>query len=158
MRTTSPMTPTTEFPQLLDRALAEVQQSTRELVAAHGFDRFSHWEYADADGVLIFRNPGVDEFLVPAQLVGYHHPAQSLWQWAWDDSRVPVAFARTATAARHWGNAQGVDALTKPATFADEHLAWRLTAFAAKLTGYPGIYRGESGPRFLYLAFAVPRA
>ncbi|QEL15043.1 DUF6882 domain-containing protein [Limnoglobus roseus] len=149
------MTPTTEFPKLLDLALAEVQQKTRELITTHGLDKFPQWEHDAANGAIIFRTPGLDEFVVPAQLIGYHHPAQSLWQWAWDDPAVPANFVRSATAARNWGRAQDIEAVASPTTFADEALAWRLTAFAARLTGWPAIYRGQSESRFLYFAFAV---
>ncbi len=149
------MTPTTEFPKLLDLALAEVQQSTRELLAKHSLDQFPQWEHDATNGAIIFRTPGVDEYAVPAQLIGYHHPAQSLWQWAWDDPTVPSDFRRSAVTARNWGATQNIEVLTAPTLFADEPLAWRLTAFAARLTGCPGIYRGESGLRFLYFAFAV---
>lgn len=149
------MTPTTEFPKLLDIALAEVLPMTRALVAKHGLDKFAEWHCDDVNGALIFRNPGVDEFAVPYQLIGTHHPAESLWRWAWDDAAVNAHFVRSAEKVRDWGQAQSIELLTAPTTFADETLAWKLTAFAARLTGLPGIYRGQSGPRVLHFAFAV---
>lgn len=149
------LTPTTEFPKLLDLAMAEVQQSTHELFTEHGLDQFAEWQCDDVNGALIFRNPGVDQLAVPYQLIGSHHPAESLWRWAWDDYTVNANYTRSAITARNWGLAQGIDLLTAPTTFADATLAWKLTAFAARLTGCPGIYRGQVGNRILHFAFAV---
>ncbi len=149
------MTPTSEFPKLLDIAFAEVQRYTRELVQRHALATYPQWGYDENRAFLTFTN-GVDQFVVLAQLVGYWFPDDSKWQWAWDDSTLPERVARSAVAAREWGKVNEIELLTSPTVAADETLSWKLTAYAAKLTGCPGVYRCQSGPRFLYFAFAVP--
>jgi hypothetical protein len=150
------MTPTDEFPKLLDLAMAEVQQNTRELVDRNSLAAFRQWAFDERTGRLSFQNPGVDEFVVPAQLLGFWNPADSRWQWAWSDSTLPPHAVRASAAARDWGAAHAVTLLTASTSSAEEPLAWKLAAFAARLTGWPAVYRGSSGARFQYLAFAGP--
>jgi hypothetical protein len=148
------MTPTDEFPKLLDLAMAEVQQETQRVMAAYALTHYPQWGYDERNALLTFAD-GRNQVVADAQLAGFWYPADARWQWGWFDQKLPEAVSRAARAVRGWGEANGVALLTDPAPAADETLAWKLTAFTARLTGLPAVYRCQSGPRFLYLAFAV---
>lgn len=149
------MTPTSEFPKLLDLALQDVQSETRTIVDRYALSSYPSWGYDESKAFLTFTN-GVDQFTVLAQLVGFWNPDDSTWHWAWDDATLHERVTRSARSAREWGKVNEIELLTTAKIPADETLAWKLTAFAAKLTGCPGVYRCRSGTSFLHFAFAVP--
>ncbi len=149
------MTPTSEFPQLLDLAMAEAQRETREIMEQHALDTYPNWHYDESKAFLTFAKND-DQFVVLAQLVGFWSPTESIWEWSWNDASLPERITRSAIAARGWGQTNEIELLTNPTTTADESLCWKLTAFAAKLTGCPGVYRCQSQSRILYFAFALP--
>ena len=150
------MTPTTEFPKLLDLALAEVQVNTRELVQKLQLASYAQWGLDEQNARLVFSNPGANPLAIAMQVIGSYDPKQLVWRWAWSLGTLPTNALRAANATREWGQTQEIELLTTPSASADEADCWKLTAFAARLTGWPAMYRGQTESGFLYLAFAGP--
>ena len=150
------MNPTTEFPKLLDLALAEIQASTGELIARHGLAGYAGFEIDEPDARLTFID-GPRRLGVPVQFLGYFHAGESEWQWAWSDPSLSETVTRAARAAREWGVANDIALLVRTHRGAVEEGCWKLAAFAAKLTGWPAIYRCPLANRFLFVAFGHPQ-
>jgi hypothetical protein len=89
-----------------------------------------------------------------AQAIGLHDPSTNAWQWSWNDPSFPPHLVQAASHARDWGRHNAIAVLSEPTATIDETTAFKLTAFAARLVGWPGIYRGVGGPQIIYLAFA----
>lgn len=151
------MNPATEFPKLLDLALAEIQDGTRALAGKYGLAGFAGFEIDERTARLTFVD-GARRLGVPIQLLGWHRPDAPAWQWAWSDSTLPANLTRGAAEARGWGEANQIPALTQAEFGADEPACWKLAAFAARLSGWPAVYRCPVGERFLFVAFGDPAA
>lgn len=149
------MDATTEFPKLLDLAMAEIQTSTRELVERHNLAGYSGFEVDEPAGRLTFVDGG-RRLSVPVQFLGYFHADDAEWQWAWSDPSLSESITRAARAAREWGVANDIALLVRTHRGAVEEGCWKLAAFAAKLTGWPAIYRCPLANRFLFVAFGHP--
>ena len=151
------MNPTTEFPKLLELAYAEVQAGTRDLVNRYSLGDYPSFEFDEPNARLVFVD-GSRRLAVPVQLIGYHFPRESEWQWAWSDPSLSVGITRSARAARAWGEANDIALLTRTHRGAVEDGCWRLSAFAARLTHWPAVYRCPFANRYLYIAFGAPTA
>ncbi len=151
------MNPTTEFPKLLELAFAEIQAGTRELVERHRLGDYPGFEFDEPNARLVFVD-GPKRLAVPAQILGYFFPANSQWQWAWSDTSLAEGITRSAREARAWGEANDIALLTRTHRGAVEDGCWRLAAFAARLTGWPAVYRCPFANRYLYVAFGAPAA
>lgn len=149
------MTPTTEFPQLLERALAEAQAGTRELVERYSLANFPAYELDLPNARLGFAD-GDKRLYVPIQVLGIHHADANEWQWAWDDAAVPDRLTRSAREALAWGRLNGIPSLLDPRVPANPDDCWRFAAFAARLTGWPALYLVPTLGRTTYLAFGIP--
>lgn len=150
------MDPTTEFPKLLDLALAEIQLGTRELVERHGLAGYAGFEIDEPTARLTFVD-GPRRLSVPVQFLGYFQADVSKWQWAWSDPSLSEGITKCARAAREWGAANDIALLTKTHRGAVEDGCWKLAAFAAKLTGWPAVYCCPLANRFLFVAFGHPQ-
>ena len=146
----TPTTAVTEFPKLLDLALAEAQEGTRELVSKYQLDQIANVRLNLALGSLIFG----DEASFDVQVVGSFDAASGFWRWAWGDPNVPRSLGLAAAHAKAFGKANEIVALTNSPNVATEADGWRWTAFAARLIEWPAIYRLplDTGP-LLFLAF-----
>jgi hypothetical protein len=151
------MTPTTEFPKLMEIALAEIQSGTRELVERYALANYPGFEIDEPNARLVFVN-GPNRLALPAQMLGYHVPDRNEWQWAWSDPSLSVKVTRSARAARSWGEANEIALLARTHRGAVEDGCWRLAAFAARLSGWPALYRCPFANRYLYVAFGAPAA
>jgi hypothetical protein len=157
MHKTNRMTPTTEFPQMLERALAEAQAGTRDLVERFSLATFPAYELDLPNARLGFAD-GDQRFAVPIQVLGRYHADASEWHWAWSDPALPDGITRSAREARAWGRVNDIAQLVNPVVAAVPDGCWRLAAFAARLTGWQALYCVPSGDRSIFLAFGAPAA
>jgi hypothetical protein len=149
------MTPTSEFPQLLELALSEIQAGTRELVERYSLANFPAYELDLRNARLGFAD-GDKRLYVPIQVLGVHHADANEWQWAWDDAAVPDRLTRSAREALAWGRANEIAQLVNPRVPANPDACWRFAAFAARLTGWTALYSVPSLGRTTFLAFGIP--
>ena len=146
------MNPTaaSEFPKLLDLALAEVQAGTKELISKYQLESFDKVRLDLAYGQLIFG----DDLRFDIQVVGSFDAVSGVWRWGWSDPNVSRSIGLAAAHAKGFGKANEIVALTNSLNIATEEDSWRWTAFAARLIDWPAIYRLplDTGP-LLFLAF-----
>lgn len=147
------MTAASEFGKLLDLALAEAKTMTDEQMRLHKLDGLAGWSLDEARGRLLFGDPRGRYAIMAAQAIGLYDPAKQQWQWAWADQSFPAHLVQAAQHVRVWGQVNEIPLLTEPMQTIAEADAFRLTAFAARFIGWPGIYRGETKPQSIFLAF-----
>lgn len=129
-------TPSSEFPKLLELALAEAKAGTQELVDQYQLAGKHSFRLEPDRGRLGF---GDVEFEL--QVVGALDSAKGTWRWEWADGSLPKEVGVAAAHAKAFGEANEIDVLTSPASPATEAECWRYTAFAARLINWPAIYR-----------------
>jgi hypothetical protein len=112
-------TPSSEFPKLLELALAEAKAGTQELVDQYQLAGKHSFRLEPDRGRLGF----------------------GTWRWEWADGSLPREVGLAAAHAKAFGEANEIDVLTSPASPATEADCWRFAAFAARLINWPAIYR-----------------
>lgn len=147
------MTAANEFPRLLDLALTEAKQMTDEQMRLHKLDGLAGWSLDEARGRLLFGDPRGRYAIMAAQAIGLYDPVSQQWQWAWDDQSFPPHLVQAARHVRAWGQINEIPMLIEPLQKIPESDAFKLAAFAARFVGWPGVYRGESKPQSIFLAF-----
>jgi hypothetical protein len=150
------MTPTTEFPKLLELALAEVQANTQQLVQKYQLANYAQWMLDEPNARLVFTSPGMPELALAVQVLGMSEPSKLIWCWGWAIDTLTPQLLRAATITREWGKANEIDILSRPTVDADEPECWKYAAFSTRLSGWAAMYRGQTSNGFLYLAFAEP--
>ena len=127
------------------------------ILTAH-YDRLwqigsADWSLDQDDGCLAFNSPGGLAATAPAQIIGTFNTADDTWLWAWDNHSLVPALVHDAAKARAYGERHGIEPLTLRKFACTQAEAWRLTAFALRLCGAQGGYRGPAGSSFVFMTF-----
>lgn len=90
----------------------------------------------------------------PMQIIGTYNPKDGTFLWGWDHPSVPAELAVAAKRLRAWGEANGVEEMTRRLGPMSEARAWEYTSLAAVLTDAKGVYRPdmEDGP-YVFITF-----
>lgn len=149
--------PNLDFPTLVQMSLDELAIKT----AAHdGAWRLSEasWDLDQDAGTIVFTTPSGMVATCPAQIIGTFNSLDNTWLWGWDHPSVVPGLQEHAKLCRDYGTRHNLDILTyQDIELDNEDGAWQLAAFACKLAGAQGVYRGPSGTTFVFVTFGTPQ-
>ena len=101
----------TEFRDLLERAMADLQAKT----AGHdGVWRLSEaaWSVDMDEGTVVFTTPKGIQATAPVQIIGTYNTEDGTWLWGWDHPSVPPPLAEHARRLLAYGQDHNIARLT----------------------------------------------
>jgi hypothetical protein len=143
----------TEFQQLLDDSMDELQLKTEAHLNVWGFGSFERWDVDQDTGELIFSNADGTKAVAPMQIIGTYNTTDGTWLWAWDNPSVVDSLKSHALKVRDYGEQHNIAALTERKWVGSEEDAWAMAALATKLCEAQGAYRGPAGSTYVFMTF-----
>jgi hypothetical protein len=128
----------------LSTLLLQGEDMIGQLAEAHlswGLGSAQRWELDQTNGLLTWYFPDKTA-TAPAQIIGTWLPASSSWLWAWANNSILPEMARDSRTVRDWAEEHGHPSLTQPKIEANREMAATMAAFAVRITGATGFYRG----------------
>jgi hypothetical protein len=128
----------------LSTLLLQGEDMIGQLAEAHlswGLGSAQRWELDQTNGLLTWYFPDRTA-TAPAQIIGTWLPATRSWLWAWANNSIPPALTRDSRAVRDWAEEHGHASLTAPKIEADKERAAMMAAFAVRVSGATGFFRG----------------
>ena len=140
------------FDQLLQTSIEELKLKT----AVHqvwGLGKFDSWNVDQDIGNLVFSNTDGFTATCPVQIIGTFDSVGRTWMWAWNNPSVTDKLKIDSLKVKLYGETNHITQLTTSEYVCDESNAWAMTAFAVKLCGAQGAYRGPAGSTYVFMSF-----
>lgn len=146
----------TEFRQLMERAVADLQAKTA------GHDGVWHlseasWSVDMDERTIVFTSPKGIQVTAPVQIIGTYNTEDSTWLWGWDHPSVDPPLAQHAKRLLAYGQEHKIAQLTTRTLTCSEEDCWKLTALACLLCDAQGGYRGPAGTTMVFMTFGTPQ-
>jgi hypothetical protein len=143
---------TAAFRDLLDASIEGLRLQTGAHQGTWHFGEEERWDFAQADGVLVFTLPEMVA-RAPAQIIGTLDSQAGTWIWSWANATIAAPLTRVARKVREYGAQHRIRRLTNAIWPAEEMDCWRMAALANRLCSSQGVYRGPDGPAFVFFTF-----
>jgi len=145
------------FEELLNQAIAELQEKQEALERDFGFGAGGRWQYAQETATLQLFDDN-NNMTVSADVIdigSYHRPTET-WMWSWSNDTVLPALRQRAESLKTLEDITGLGVFGQAKPFdADVPMAWELAAICVKHLGALGCYRGPSEDSELFNFFAI---
>jgi uncharacterized protein DUF6882 len=143
-----------QFKEFRHQAVHQLMALNKACDEQFHYKSLPRWQYELDARTLTFLDDNVPKVVASIEAVGSSSKSGKTWMWAWANDSLPSPVKEAVSTVRDFGEAEGIDVLTKPCSPDDEYLGWEMTAIAAKLLGSVGAYRCPGDNGFIYFVFS----
>lgn len=133
---------------------------TKQQALEDGF-QLAAWDRYDWDqdaGEIVFSNGGESRRVIAdIDFVGSVSSKSETWLWAWGNPTVEPPMKARVEQVRAFGEARGLDELTRAKWPADQTDGWTMAAVAAQILDAAGVYRSPDEAGWTFLLLSNPR-
>jgi hypothetical protein len=137
---------------LVAEACVQQDKRQREMVAAHGLDKYPRVRLDLKASELLFRGGRRKPLALRIAAIGTYSAQSCTWLWAWGNWHLPAAVRRHVARLREMGERERFPHLTESIWRAEPHEGWHMAAIAAREMGALGVYQAPGETVTTYLA------
>lgn len=142
-----------EFDAFVAQSVENLQAKNDGLRSAHGLGTYKRWFYSQETGLLQFSDERghvkIESEYTP---IGSLSTKSNTWQWSWANVSVHEPLRQKSLKLQELSPLTGMDIFATPTIYADEELAWELSAMAVEHLGAMGCYRAPSDHLYIFMA------
>lgn len=135
------------------RAVEELKLKTAAHQATWHLGEEGNWSVDQDEGKLVFTFKNGVMATAPVQIIGSFNSEDKTWLWGWANPSVNDSLKTDALKVKAYGEQHQISKLTTRKWSGTEDDAWAMAAFAVKLCGTQGAYRGPAGDTKVFMTF-----
>ncbi|WP_269542385.1 DUF6882 domain-containing protein [Cerasicoccus fimbriatus] len=140
-----------EYNEYLVERVKEVEELNSNLSQQYGLGSYERWDIDQEVGDLLFSNAGEVQLSCKVVILGSYSSVSETWMWGWANPSLLDHLTKDTERLIEYGEQHNISDLTEPKTEATEDEAWALSAFACRILGGRGLYRGPTGNGFIIM-------